>query len=122
RHRPELAEEAYRARISEDEARKALLALFPNFNFDAAYNYDSNRFLVNNSWASLGMGVAFNLVKAFSRPAVERSNEAQRQLDEARRLATAMAILTQTRMAAVQFGLLSEEFEVWDEATRDDER
>jgi outer membrane protein TolC len=122
RHRPELAEEAYRARISESEARKALVGLFPNLSANVDQNYDSNRFLVNNSWAAAGLGIAFNLVKAFSLPSLNRSAEAQRQLDEARKLAMAMAILTQTRVAAVRYGLLMHEFEVWDEATRDDEQ
>jgi outer membrane protein TolC len=122
RNRPELAEEAYKARVSESEARKALLGLFPNLSVTLDQNYDSNRFLVNNSWASAGLGMAFNLVKAFSLPSVQRSAEAQRQLDEARRLAMAMAILTQTRVASVRYGLLMHEFEVWDEATRDDEQ
>jgi outer membrane protein TolC len=122
RNRPELAEEAYRSRVSESEARKAMLGLIPNLSLTVDQNYDSNRFLVNNTWASAGLGIAFNLVKAFSLPAINRSADAQRQLDEARRLAMAMAIMTQTRVAAVRYGLLMHEFEVWEEATRDDEQ
>lgn len=122
RNRPELGEEAYKARISESEARKAILGILPNFNVTLDENYDSNRFLVNNTWASAGLGMAFNLVKAFSLPAVNRSAEAQRQLDEARRMALAMAIMTQTRVAAIRYGLMMHEFEIWNEATRDDEQ
>src|SRR5205807_8362229 len=73
--RPEMAEEGYRARISADEARKALIGLLPGVNLDTGLNYDSNRFLLNNTWASAGVSVAFNLVKAFSLPAVRRSEE-----------------------------------------------
>jgi outer membrane protein TolC len=122
RSRPELAEEAYKTRVNDSEARKAVMGLFPNLNLDAGYNYDSNRFLVNNSWLSLGLNVAFNLVKAFSLPAVDRSAEAQRRLDESRRLAMAMAVMTQTRIAAVRYSLLAHEFGVWDQAARDDEQ
>ena len=122
RNRPELAEEAYKARINESETKKALLALFPNVNLDEARNFDSNRFLVNNTWNSTGVGIAFNLVKVFSAPAMGRSATAQRQLDQARQLAMAMAIMTQTRIAIVRYGLLAHEFEVWDEATRDDDQ
>ncbi|MBS0337961.1 MAG: TolC family protein [Proteobacteria bacterium] len=122
RNRPELGEEAYKTRVNESEARRAVLALFPNLNLDVSSNYDSNRFLVNNAWTSIGASVAFNLVKVFSLPAVNRSAEAQRKLDEARRLAMGMAVMTQTRIAAVRYSLLAHEFGVWDQATRDDEQ
>ena len=121
RLRPEIAEEGYRARISQDEARKALVGLLPNLGVDTALNYDSNRFLLNNTWTSAGINVAFNLVKIFSLPALRRSEEAQRQADDARRLAMAMAVLAQTRLAAVRYSLVADEFLIWDEAARDDD-
>ena len=119
--RPELAEEGYRARISADEARKALVALLPNLSFDLSRNRDSNRFLLNSTWTSAGVNVAFNLIKAFSLPALNRSAEAQRNVDEARRQAVAIAVLTQTRIAAVRYTLVADEYLVWDEAARDDD-
>jgi outer membrane protein TolC len=118
--RPEMAEEGYRARISADEARKALVGLLPNAGLIVASNYDSNRFLVNSNWYSLGLNVALNLTKVFSLPALNRSEEAQRRADDARRQAMAMAVLTQTRIAAVRYTLVADEFLIWDEASRDD--
>ena len=119
--RPEMAEEGYRSRISADEARKALVGLLPGINLDLGHNYDSNRFLLNNTWTSAGVNVAFNLVKIFSLPALNRSEEAQRRADEARRQAMAMAVLAQTRLAAVRYALVADEFLIWDEAARDDD-
>ena len=121
RQRPEMAEEGYRSRISQDEARKALVGLLPNLSFDLGRNYDSNKFLVNNTWTSAGINVALNLVKIFSLPALRRSEEAQRAADDARRLAMAMAVLAQTRLAALRYSLVADEFLVWDEASRDDD-
>ncbi len=121
RTRPEIPEEGYRSRISEDEARKALVSLIPGLSFDFGGNFDSNRFLVNNTWTSAGINVVFNLVKVFSVPALNRSEEAQKKLDEARRLAMAMAIVAQTRVAAVRYRLVADEFAIWDEASRDDD-
>lgn len=121
RARPEIPEEGYRARISEDEARKALVALIPGLSFDLGRNYDSNRFLVNNTWSSAGINVVFNLVKVFSLPALNRSEAAQKKADEARRLAMAMAVMAQTRLAAVRYRLVADEFAIWDEASRDDD-
>ena len=123
KNRPEISEEILKARVTESEIQKSLLGLFPTLNLNInPRNYDSNRFLVNNTWQSAGLGVAFNLVKAFSLPAVNRTAEAQKQFDESRRLATAMAVMTQTRVAAVRYGLLAHEFSVWDNATRDDDQ
>ena len=119
--RPEMAEEGYKTRISADEARKALVGLLPNLSLDLTRNYDSNKFLLNNQWTSAGVNVAFNLVKAFSLPALNRSEAAQRKADDARREAIAMAVLTQTRIAAVRYGLVADEFLIWDEAARDDD-
>ena len=120
RNRPELAEEGYRPRITEAEARKGLVGLLPGLSLDLGLNFDGNKFLVNSTWASAGVNVAFNLIKAFSLPALKRSGEAQVRVDEARRLAMAIAILTQTRIAAVRYTLMAEEFRIWDEAARDD--
>ncbi len=119
--RPEMAEEGYRARISADEARKAMVGILPNVSLNVMSNYDSNRFLVNNNWYSLGVNAAFNLTKVFSVPAMNRSEEAQRRADDARRQAMAMAVMVQTRIAAVRYTLVADEFLVWDEAARDDD-
>jgi outer membrane protein TolC len=119
--RPEMAEEGYRARISENEARKSLVALLPGLSFDLSRMHDSNRFLLNNSWTAAGVTVVFNLIKVFSLPALKRSAEAQRAADDARRQAMAMAVMAQLRLAAIRYALVSDEFLVWDEAARDDD-
>jgi outer membrane protein TolC len=119
--RPEIAEEGYRARISADEARKALVGLLPNFGVDLSRQWNSNKFLLNSMWTQMGATVAFNLVKVASLPAMNRSEEAQKRADEARRNAMAIAVLTQTRIAGVRYLLVADEFLVWDEAARDDD-
>jgi outer membrane protein TolC len=121
RNRPEIAEEGYRTRISRDEARKALVGLIPNVSLDLGRNFDSNKFLLNNTWTSVGVRVALNLVKVFSIPAQQRLEEATRSADDSRRMAMAMAVLAQTRLAAVRYTLVADEFLIWDEAVHDDE-
>ncbi len=75
-----------------------------------------------STWNTAGLSIAYNLVKVFSIPAVKRSAEAQREVDQARRMAMAMAIMTQTRIATVRYSLISHEFGVWEEAARDDDQ
>jgi outer membrane protein TolC len=119
--RPEIAEEGYRARISADEARKALVGLLPNVGFDFSRQWNSNKFLLNNFWTQFGATAALNLVKVASLPAMNRAEEAQKRADDARRYAMAIAVLTQTRIAGVRYMLVADEFLVWDEAARDDD-
>jgi outer membrane protein TolC len=122
-NRPELREEDYRSRVTDLEHVRAQLAtLIPGASVDFGYYYDSNKFLLNNTWAQAGLSVAFNLVKVFSLPAINRSFKAQEAVDDTRRLAVSSAVLTQTRIAAVRFGLLKREYAVWDEALRDDQQ
>lgn len=121
-HRPELREEAYRARITDLEGRKQMLALLPSLGIDVGTNYDSNRYLLNNRWASAGMNVSFNLLKVFSMPAVKRNAEAAARIEETRRLAVTAAVLAQARMAAVRYALLNDELTVWNDAVQDDAR
>jgi outer membrane protein TolC len=119
--RPEIAEEGYRARISADEARKALVGLLPNVGIDFSRQWNSNKFLLNNWWTQFGATAALNLVKVASLPALNRAEEAQKRADDARRYAMAVAVLTQTRIAGVRYMLVADEFLVWDEASRDDD-
>jgi len=121
-NRPELREEGYKLRITQDEAKKQILSLLPNFGVTFGGYYDSNRFLVNNSWAGGGYNIAWNLVRAFSIPAQQRASKAQEAIDETRRVAVTTAILAQTQMSAVRYALLAGEYRVWDSAARDDGR
>jgi outer membrane protein TolC len=122
-NRPELREESYRRRVTDlEHVRSQWAVLVPGAGIDAGYYNDTNKYLVNNSWEQAGLSVAFNLVKVFSLPAINRSFEAQKAVDDTRRLAVSSAVLTQTRIAAVRFGLLKNEYAVWDEALRDDQQ
>jgi outer membrane protein TolC len=98
-HRPELHEEDYRARITALESRKALLQAFPSLNLRAGFNTDTNSFLYNNDWWEAGARVSLNLFKLFSQPAINRAIKSQQEVDDYRRQALSMAILTQVHLA-----------------------
>ena len=121
-NRPELREEGYRARITDLEADKQLLSLLPSISFDTGLNYDSNRYLVNNRWSAAGMNLSWNLLKLVSLPSIRQANQAAARIDETRRLALMAAVLGQTRIAAVRYRLLTQEFAIWDDALNDDNR
>ena len=109
--RPELREEDYRMRITANEVRRALLSTLPGIGLDLNARYDSNRFLLDSSWIDGGLRLSMNLFRLASIPSVTRANAAQQQVDETRRMAQAMAVMTQVRVAAVRYGLTLAELE-----------
>ena len=102
-NRPELREEDYRKKITVLEARRALLSLLPGIELNWSNSYDSNKYLFNNRWSEAGGMVSVNLLRAFSYPAVKRAQEAQAQVDDTRRVALGMAVLTQVRIATQRY-------------------
>ena len=121
-NRPELAAEDYKSRVTDREWQKQVLSLFPNFGLDVNSSYTSNKYLLNDQWTTAGYNFSFGLLKLFSLPAARRANEAQKAADESRRLGVAAGIVGQTRMAAVRYQLLTQEFDVWYAASSDDAR
>jgi outer membrane protein TolC len=104
-NRSELREEDLRKRISGDETRRQLLSAMPNLTLGLGAQYDSNRLLYNNDWVESSTRFSWNLLRVLSAPAVMKSGERQIELDDARRQALSMAIMTQTRIAALRYGL-----------------
>lgn len=114
-HRPELLEEQYQTRISRLEVRKAMLRMLPGLEIDLSANYDSNRFLYNNSWSKFGVRVSWNLFNLFSGPKQMDLAEAQLAVDEARTKALAMAVLTQVHLGRLRFEIAKRDFELTDQ-------
>jgi len=102
-NRPELREQDYQARISAAETRKAMLRLLPGLEFSAGGHYDSNSFLVNQSWADYGVKVTWNLFNVLSAPASIEVAKAGQQVADARRQAMSMAVLAQLYVANANY-------------------
>jgi len=122
RMRPELREEDYRKRISLAETKRAVLNLLPGIRLDFAARYDSNKYLYYQSWTEGGIEIFGNLMRLLAYPAVEKSNEARIQVDEARRLALSMAVLTQVRVSIERYNLALADFDTANEASEVDQR
>jgi outer membrane protein TolC len=120
--RPELREEDYKKRITAAETRKQMLGFFPNLNFAAGVHADSNDYLYNSTWSQASVGVTWNLLKLFSLPAIKKTQAEQVKVDEARRAALSMAILTQLRVSAERYNLALEDYKLADTAADVDRR
>lgn len=121
-NRPELREEDYRARISDNDAKRQLMALLPGISLSTATQSDSNRYLYNKSWMDSSAHVTLNMLRLLSLPALENVQEGQKKTDEARRLALTMAILTQVRVAIERYRLTQSDLEVARESNNVDQR
>lgn len=110
--RPELLEEDFKARIGRLQTRKTLLEMLPGLDLRFGYNTDSNAYLYNNDWWQAGVKVSTNLMQLLSGPATYRAAKAREQVDELRRHAVSMAVLTQVHLARQQYGLVQEELAV----------
>lgn len=120
--RPELREEDFKKRISADETRKQLLGMLPGISFDAALQYDSNKYASSNSWSQGGVRLSWNLMRIFALPALGKTQEAQTKTDETRRMALSMAVITQLRVASERYRLALEDFKLADTAAQVDQR
>lgn len=113
--RPELREQDYQARISAAETRKAMLRLLPGLEFSAGGHYDSNSFLVNQSWADYGVKVTWNLFNVLSGPAAIKVAEAGEEVAAARRQAMSMAVLAQLYVANANYNEAVRQFRTSEE-------
>ena len=102
-NRPEAREQAYNIRISQTEARQALLRFLPSFNPFAQISGDSNSYLFHQNWAELGLRVSSELIGLAAQPSVSQLGRRRVELAEARQLAVSMAIVSQVNLAVLDF-------------------
>lgn len=110
--RPELRQMDYTVRISALDVRRAMLQMLPGIELNFGYDYNSNDFLVNNSWASAGSLISWNVMNLFTGPASMRLAKTQGQVDRLQRQALSMAVLAQVHLAVQQFGLAKKTYGV----------
>ncbi|MBY0429838.1 MAG: TolC family protein [Rhodospirillales bacterium] len=101
---PDLREQVYQSRIAVDETRKAILRMLPGISLSFSRQYDSNSFLVNNSWQDASARLTWNLFNILSGPVQIEQANAGEQVADAKRLALRMAVLAQVHVARSQFG------------------
>jgi outer membrane protein TolC len=120
--RPEIMEEWYRKRVTENDIKAAKLLLWPNLSLDAGLSYDSNKFNYSSSWVDTGVRVSWNILKLTQAPALDRAHKAQNETDDLRRMALSMAVLTQVRVGAQRYDLALSELKFAEESFGVDQR
>lgn len=111
-HRPELGEANYNERIGLNETHKAMAKLLPGVQLSVGGHYDSNDFLVNNSWRDAGVQVSWNLLNLLNAKHIKSAAKAQYELAREQRLALNMAVLTQVHVAWIDYDSRRQQFEL----------
>ncbi|PXW89990.1 outer membrane protein TolC [Nitrosomonas sp. Nm84] len=108
--RPELRELFYKKRANAKEVRAAILQMLPGIELGSRYNYNSNGFLFNGDWLSLGAQLSWNLISIISAPAKFAELETKEKLLDIERLSMSMAVLAQVHVSLAQFSHFNEEY------------
>jgi outer membrane protein, multidrug efflux system len=121
-NRPELRGEAAQFRIDVADVHAEMLKTLPGIGPYIGGHYDSNSFLVFNSWADAGLKVAWNLVDLMSAPKRIDHSKAVAETTRVRRVAVAMAVLTQVHTADIQYRHALKEYRLTEQMAAIDRR
>ena len=97
--RPELNQAQYQQDISRQDVHAALLGVLPNVSLNAGLNWDSNSYLIDNSWLSYGTQISWNLFNVLRAPEALKAAEAKQDIAREQRLAISMVTLMQVHLA-----------------------
>ena len=122
RRNADLREQFYNVSNARIEGRKALVRLFPRLSFDYGFNYDDDKFLINNSWNEAGTSLAFGLLNIWTIPLQKKLSRAGLSLAEQRRMSTLMTIISQVHVSRLQYSTARRLFDRADALTKVEER
>ena len=101
--RPEVRVASYEKRVTADESLSALLRLLPTGNISSNFSHSSNDLAAINDSVAVASQLSFNLINLFRVSNTKKRNAINDELSEQRRLAIGMSLLTQTRIAHVNY-------------------
>jgi outer membrane protein TolC len=102
-NRPEILEGRYKERISQEELSVVMLSMLPGLSLNAGYNSNDSDYLLNNDWYSLGANVTWNLFNVFKYSPLSDAADAKIILAKERKLAIALAVITQVHLSTVRY-------------------
>lgn len=98
----DLREQHLNARVARDETRRTMVRMFPNLTFSYSLRYNTDSFLVNQSWQDASLQLSTNLMNLLTGPTQMRLARAGVALADQRRMAVQMAVLTQVHLSRLQ--------------------
>ena len=121
-NRPDLIEAGYNERISLNETRRALARLLPGVELSLGTHYDSNSFLVNDTWNDAGVKASWNLLNLVNARSIRATAKAQYDVAREQRLAANIAVLAQVHVGWIDFNSRRQQFRLVQELSGVEER
>ena len=119
---PDMRESLFNARIARDEARKAILKMFPGISFSYGTKSTDDEYIVNQRWNEAGAQISFNLLGILSMPTAKRLAEMGVSMADQRQVATQMAVISQVHVARLNYANAARQFERADKIAKVDQR
>lgn len=120
--RPELKSEEAQYRIDAEDVHVELLKSIPGIGPFFGGHYDTNSFLLHNVWSDAGVRVSWNLIDLVSMPSRMSHARSTAELTRTKRMAVAMAVLTQVHVADIQYRHALKEYRLTETMARLDQR
>ncbi len=114
-HRPELFASDIQILIQKEDAKRAVISMFPGASFFAGTHYDSNKLLLSNTWNSVGAGVGWELLSIPSQYATYQGRLKAKDMASTQRLAMTVAVITQVHIALLDYAIKVDRFRLLEE-------
>ncbi len=102
-NRPELYERDFEEQISLDEADAAMARMFPSVTPFTRFTHDANSFLLRHTWFTTGLKLSWDLLSIPSTYHDKRAAVRQAELERRRRLMLTLSVMTQVRLAVIEY-------------------
>jgi len=101
--RPELRQNWYQQRINIKEAQANVLSLVPSLRAYVTSNQNSNSFLLNSNWVSVGAAMSWSLINVFQYPAKRYTTQSKQRLLDIQALNLTMTVVTQVYLGLIRY-------------------
>ena len=118
--RPELLIADYNVRIMQKDIKRLMFSMLPGVDLSLGGYYDGNDFKRYDQYTRLGLNVGYDLFNLMKWPAHKQQAKNKVLLEEEKRKALAMAVLTQLHVALAQRGLTQRQLRFADRLERVD--
>ena len=101
--RPELFELDIEETISAKDAEIAIMETFPSLTPFVRYEHDANQYLTRHDWFVSGLKLSWDMFSIPGAYADKQTAAARKRLVRKKRMSMAMAVLTQLRLAVIEY-------------------
>jgi outer membrane protein TolC len=107
--RPELFQEDVKEKISRNDVHIAMLKLLPSPSIVLKHRWDRNPHLYANYWYELGAKAAYDFLRIPMKLRAVKGKKLEAEMVRMRRMATAIGILSQLRLAVIEYHAAAEQ-------------